>query len=121
MPGRLLWTVNLTNLAVLGRRLVRSRRRTGYEVAWKITGADRYTVWITDNSGNYVSSVFDVASGSSAAVNSLETSFHQDLNSDGWIGPPPPPPTVIENSDRPAWLAMGAIIFFSRLAGRRLS
>jgi hypothetical protein len=61
---------------------------TGYEVAWKITGADQYTVWTTDNSGNYVSSAFDVASGTSAALQSFETSFHQDLNGDGVIGVP---------------------------------
>ena len=88
MPGRLLWPVNLTNLAAIGCRLARSRRRTGYEVAWKITGADQYTVWFTDNSGNYLSSAFDVASGTSAALQSFETSFQQDLNGDGVIGPP---------------------------------
>ena len=65
---------------------------SGYEVAWKVTGADQYTVWNTDNSGNYISSVFDVASGTSAALQSFETSFHQDLNGDGSIGSPPPPP-----------------------------
>jgi Ca2+-binding RTX toxin-like protein len=59
---------------------------TGYEVAWKVTGADQYTVWNTDNSGNYLSSAFDVASGTSAALQSFETSFHQDLNGDGYIG-----------------------------------
>ena len=67
---------------------------SGYEVAWKITGADQYTVWSTDNSGNYISSAFDVASGTSAALQSFETSFQQDLNGDGSIGPPAP--TVIE-------------------------
>ena len=70
---------------------------SGYEVAWKVTGADQFTVWNTDNSGNYVSSAFDVVSGTSAALQSFETSFQQDLNGDGSIGPPPPsPPTVIE-------------------------
>ena len=58
----------------------------GYEVAWKIAGTDQYTVWNTDSSGNYVSSAFDVASGTSAALESFETSFHQDLNGDGYIG-----------------------------------
>ena len=58
----------------------------GFEVAWKVDGADKYTVWSTDNSGNYLSSAFDVASGSSAALQSFETSFHQDLNGDGYIG-----------------------------------
>ena len=56
-------------------------------MAWKITGADQYTVWFTDNSGNYLSSAFDVASGTSAALQSFETSFQQDLNGDGVIGP----------------------------------
>ena len=53
-----------------------------------MTGADQYTVWTTDNSGNYLSSAFDVVSGTSAALQSFETSFHQDLNGDGSIGPP---------------------------------
>jgi Ca2+-binding RTX toxin-like protein len=43
-------------------------------------------VWYTDNSGNYLSSAFNVASGTSAALQSFETSFHQDLNGDGYIG-----------------------------------
>jgi S-formylglutathione hydrolase FrmB len=74
---------------------------TGYEVAWKVQGADQYTVWNVDSSGNYMSSVFNVASGSSAAVESLEPSFHQDLNGDGVIGltPPPPPQFVFEGVD----------------------
>ena len=71
---------------------------SGYEVAWKIVGADQYTVWSTDNSGNYLSSAFNSASGSSTALQSFETSFQQDLNGDGVIGiPAAPPPTVIES------------------------
>ncbi len=65
-----------------------------------MAGVDQYTVWTTDNSGNYLSSAFDSASGSSTALESFETSFHQDLNGDGVIGPPAAPtplnPTVIE-------------------------
>ena len=57
----------------------------GYEVAWKIPGADQYTVWTTDSSGNFLS-LNGVVSGSSAALESLETTFHQDLNGDGTIG-----------------------------------
>jgi len=67
---------------------------SGYEVAWKITGVDQYTVWYTDNSGNYLSSAFNSASGTSAALVSFEPSFQQDLNGDGFIGPPPSSPTV---------------------------
>ena len=30
---------------------------SGYEVAWKVTGADQFQVWNTDNSGNFVSTL----------------------------------------------------------------
>ena len=67
---------------------------SGYVVAWKVTGADHYMVWIADSSGNYVSSAFTSAvSGTSAALEAYETVFHQDLNGDGVIGIPT---TVIE-------------------------
>src|SRR5260370_296139 len=59
---------------------------SGYEVALKVAGADQYTVWTTDNNGNYVSNLGTV-SGTSAALQSIETSFHQDLNGDGAISP----------------------------------
>jgi serralysin len=58
----------------------------GYDVAWKIPGADQYTVWNTDSSGNYLSNLIPAVSGSSAALEALETTFHQDLNGDGTIG-----------------------------------
>ena len=82
MAGRLLSPANLAP----GRRSARSRRRTGMpQVAWKVTGADQFTVWNHDNSGNYVSSAFEYVSGTSAALQSIETSFQQDLNGDGLI------------------------------------
>jgi hypothetical protein len=62
------------------------RTETGYEVAWKAVGADEYTVWYTDASGNCLSSPLVSASGSSAAMESLEASFRLDLNGDGVIG-----------------------------------
>ena len=61
---------------------------TGYEVAWKITGADQYTVWNTDSSGNYITNLVGAVSGTSSALELFEPVFHQDLNSDGLIGPP---------------------------------
>ena len=48
---------------------------SGYEVAWKMTGADQYTVWTTDSSGNYLSSAFDVASGSERRVAIVRDQF----------------------------------------------
>ena len=60
---------------------------SGYQVAWKVPGADQYSVWTTDSNGNYISHSA-VLSGSSTALQSFETSFHQDLNGDGAIGVP---------------------------------
>ena len=67
---------------------------SGYEVAWKVTSTDQYTVWNTDSSGNYISDTVGAVSGTSTALESLETSFQQDLNGDGVIGLRAP--TVIE-------------------------
>ena len=61
---------------------------SGYEVAWKDPGLDQYTVWNIDSSGNYTGNAIGAVSGSSSALKSLETSFHQDLNGDGTIGIP---------------------------------
>ena len=36
---------------------------TGYEVAWKVAGADQYTVWNTDSSGNYIANAIGAVSG----------------------------------------------------------
>jgi len=66
---------------------------SGYEVALKLTGADQYTVWYLDNSGNYLSSPIGNVSGESSQLESMESSFQYDLNGDGIIGLPPP--TVI--------------------------
>jgi len=61
----------------------------GYEVALHLPGSDQYTVWNTDGSGNVVSNATGgIVSGTSNALESLEASFHQDLNGDGTIGVP---------------------------------
>ena len=58
---------------------------SGYEVAWKLPGTDQYSIWFTDNGGNETSSTGAI-SGTSTTLESLEPSFHQDLNGDGTIG-----------------------------------
>jgi hypothetical protein len=60
---------------------------SGYEVAWKDASGD-YTAWNTDNNGNYISNIGNMGwvSGTSTAFESLESSFNQDLNKDGYIG-----------------------------------
>ena len=58
----------------------------GYEVAWKLAGADQYTVWNTDANGNYTGHALGVVSGSDPALQKLEASFAHDLNNDGHLG-----------------------------------
>src|SRR5262249_45247447 len=84
----------------------------GYEVAWRIAGADTYTVWYTDSNGKYLSIAFDTASGTSTALESFETSLQQALSRDGVIrSPPPPPPTVIEAAGSTCLVASGSKYF----------
>jgi 20S proteasome alpha/beta subunit len=58
---------------------------SGYDVAWKETNTNQYTVWTTDSSGNFLSYIGAV-SGTSYALESLEPTFGQDLNGDKVIG-----------------------------------
>src|SRR5262249_48864790 len=59
---------------------------SGYEVAWRIVGADQYAVWNTDANGNLTSSPTGIVSGSSFALENFEYSFQQDLNGDIAVG-----------------------------------
>ncbi len=59
---------------------------TGYEIAWEDAGTAQYTIWNTDSSGNYLSNPVGTVWGISTALESLETTFNQDLNGDGTIG-----------------------------------
>ena len=46
---------------------------TGYDVAWKMTGANEYSVWTTDSNGNYIGNPYiGAVSGNSYALESLE-------------------------------------------------
>ena len=58
----------------------------GYDVVWKVNGADQYVAWHTDGNGNYASSLTGVVSGNDPALRALETAFDQDLNGNGFIG-----------------------------------
>ena len=73
------WRVSLAPWTPIGAEQTAS----GYEVAWKVTGADQYSVWTTDSSGSYTSDIVGVVPGTSSALEMLEPSFHQDLNGDG--------------------------------------
>src|ERR1700730_5130093 len=58
---------------------------SGYEVAWKNPGANQYNVWTTDSGGNFLSQT-GVVSGTDYTLESLESTFGQDLHGDGLIG-----------------------------------
>jgi hypothetical protein len=91
---------------------------SGYEVAWKVAGADQYAVWSTDSNGNYVSIALDTVSGTSAALQSIETSFQQDLNGDGVIGPPSASsPTVIEGFGSTSLTEVGTNFYLYNSSG----
>jgi hypothetical protein len=67
-------------------------------VAWKNT-AGQYTVWSVDSNGNYLSSLFTAVSGTNTKLESLETTFNQDLNGDGVIGIYAAPGTTLKISN----------------------
>ena len=83
-----------------------------------MAGADQYGVWDTNSSGNYVSAPISDASGTSAALESFETSFNHDLNGDGTIGVPlPSDATVIESSGSTSLLTDGTNYFLQPAGG----
>src|SRR6185437_3939018 len=90
---------------------------SGYEVAWKNGSADQYTVWNTNSSGSYLSDIGAV-SGASSTLETLETSFHQDLNGDGVIGVPATASTAtIEAYGSTALVQAGSNYFMNPVAG----
>ena len=80
---------------------------SGYDIAWKLAGADEYSVWTTDSSGNYTGVLIAAASGNSVALELLELTFNQDLNGDGVIGIYAVPGTTLQIS-QPLSGALGA-------------
>src|SRR5437763_1617145 len=52
----------------------------GYEGDLQNDVSNQFSIWNTDSNGSFVS--FNLYAGTSTALKSLETSFHQDLNGD---------------------------------------
>ena len=71
---------------------------SGYDVAWENPGANKYTVWSTDSNGNYLANIISVVHGNNHALESIEATFNQDLNSDGVVGLYAPPGTTLHVS-----------------------
>ena len=87
----------------------------GYEIALKNAGTGQFSIWNTDSSGNFVS--FNVYAGTSTALETLETSFSQDLNGDGTIGIPGVTATVIEEAGSTKLDLVGSNYFFDPVSG----
>ena len=60
----------------------------GYNVAW-YDGSNQYSIWMTNSNGVWLSNTGGM-SGADLTLQNYETTFQQDLNGDGRIGPPPP-------------------------------
>ena len=87
---------------------------SGYDVAWKNTASGLYTVWSTDSNGNFTSNLLSNVSGTSGALESIETTLHQDLNGDGVIGVVP---VTIETSGSTSLVQVSSNYFLDPLAG----
>ena len=87
---------------------------SGYDVAWKMAGANQYTVWVTNSNGNAISNLTGPVSGTSTALESLESTFNQDLNGDGVIGLYAAPGTTLQIGNPlagiPATIGTGATL-----------
>jgi cytochrome c2 len=90
---------------------------TGYEIALELTGSNEFTIWNTDSSGNYLSSILNEAPGTSAQLESYEYSFKYDLNGDGTIGIPAASLTTIESSGTTSLLTDGTDFFLETAGG----
>ena len=91
---------------------------SGYDVAFKLAGANEYTVWATNSSGAYVSSLVGVVAGNDTTLESLETTFNQDLNGDSHIGLPPP--TVIQTDGTTSLVTTGGNYFLDTVGSNSL-
>jgi serralysin len=86
----------------------------GYDVAFYNSSTGLYNIWSVDSTGHYISNLASGIAGTSTTLENYETTFQQDLNNDGSIGPPPPPPpTVIEHSGATALLQSGGDYFLN--------
>ncbi len=70
----------------------------GYDVVWKNSANAHYSVWSTDSTGNFQTTLAAAPEvlGTDASLQALEPTLHQDLNGDGTIGVPVAPVVTIE-------------------------
>nr|WP_271585179.1 hypothetical protein [Bradyrhizobium sp. CCBAU 45389] len=86
--GNVVNTANYTTWSVIGAEQVSGG---GYDVVWKNSANGHYSVWSTDSSGNFVTTLAAAPEvlGTDASLKALEPTLHQDLNGDGAVGAAP--------------------------------
>ncbi|WP_314955526.1 M10 family metallopeptidase C-terminal domain-containing protein [Bradyrhizobium cosmicum] len=88
----------------------------GYQIAWKAPGASQFIIWHTDSSGNYQNDT-GVVSGTSGTLEQAESSFHQDLNGNGTIGPVAVTAPAIESFGTTSLVQSGANFYMNPVGG----
>ena len=94
--------------------------QSGYDVAWKSSVTGTYQVWTVNSSGAYTGTLLPNggSSGSSAALEQLETTFGQDLNGDGTIGPSQ---TVISSNGAISLVEVGNQYYIDNISGSQIA
>ncbi|BBO11168.1 MULTISPECIES: M10 family metallopeptidase C-terminal domain-containing protein [Bradyrhizobium] len=88
----------------------------GYQIAWKAPGTSQFIIWQTDSSGDYQTDT-GVVSGTSRTLVQAESSFHQDLNGDGTVGPVAATATAIESFGSTSLVQSGANFCMNPVGG----
>nr|WP_235884507.1 hypothetical protein [Bradyrhizobium frederickii] len=87
--GSVVNTANYTTWSVIAAEQVSGG---GYDVVWKNSANGHYSVWSTDSSGNFVTTLAAAPEvlGTDPSLKALEPTLQQDLNGDGAVGAAPP-------------------------------
>jgi hypothetical protein len=85
----------------------------GYEMAFKLTGTNLFTLWNVDANGNFVSDTVGAVAGTSTALEAAETTFNLDLNGDRTVGIP----TVVISTDGSTQLTQVGNTYFLYAVG----
>jgi serralysin len=83
--GAAVIAANYSTWSVIGAEQVSGG---GYDVVWKNSANAHYSVWSTDSTGNFITTLGSASEmlGTDAALKGLEPTLQQDLNGDGTIG-----------------------------------
>nr|WP_245508584.1 hypothetical protein [Bradyrhizobium zhanjiangense] len=86
--GNVVNTANYTTWSVIAAEQVSGG---GYDVVWKDSSNGHYSVWSTDSSGNFVTTLAAAPEvlGTDPSLKALEPTLQQDLNGDGAVGAAP--------------------------------